>query len=522
MTSESASAMRLPVHRRPGWTLYRYIASESVRPSAFALIGLTAVVLTQELLGFSDLVVNRGLSGQAVALIALYKAVPILALIFPFAVLVGSLVALGRLGAHLEILALEASGVTAARLVWPFVAFASAMTVVAVALSVAVSPWTNRELDAAFEQISREQPWAQIRQGTVTRFGEWQLEAREVNAKGDQMEGILLWMPDVGQTIFAQQGALERADDGGVEIRLQQGTVVLSSDRGPQSLSFDRIVTRLPDGETLRRKADEQLAGLGLVDLVERARDFVGEPDSPLSVAKLELHRRFATPFATLVFGFLAVPLFLARPNFSRSGGGVLGMLCTLAYYGLAQFGQGLAQRGTIDAVGAAWLPNAVLALLAGALIVRARREGVLGHVFDRPQRALRVPEEGDATRPLRSSRYPLPRYVAARFMRLALLSFGVLLVAYLLIDIMERLEWFSRYQATGIEVLRFYSARTVLLASRIVPMALLMATALTVEPAGGRRRIDRHARLWDPGAARVDAGAVHRRAGRSGRCPVE
>ena len=58
---------------------------------------------------------------------------------------------------------------------------------------------------------------------------------------------------------------------------------------------------------------------------------------------------------------------------------------------------------------------------------------------------------------------------MAARFAKLALLSFAVLVVAYLLIDIMERLEWFSRYHATGIEVARFYSARVVLLASRVV-----------------------------------------------------
>ena len=49
----------------------------------------------------------------------------------------------------------------------------------------------------------------------------------------------------------------------------------------------------------------------------------------------LELHRRFAYPAATLVFGFLAVPLFVTRGNYSRSGGGVIGLVCTLAYYGL-------------------------------------------------------------------------------------------------------------------------------------------------------------------------------------------
>ena len=185
-------------------------------------------------------------------------------------------------------------------------------------------------------------------------------------------------------------------------------------------------------------------------------------------------------PFATLIFGVLAVPLFLVRTNFSRAAGGVLGLLCTISYYGLIQLGEGLAQRELIGVVAAVWLPNAILSLLAAVLIVRARREGVLGHSFDRPQhRTSRSANQ--KVRERRPRRYPLPRYIAGRFIRLAMLSFAILLVAYLLIDIMDRLAWFSLYHATGLEILRFYGARVVLLASRVIPMSLLVATALTV-----------------------------------------
>jgi lipopolysaccharide export system permease protein len=158
----------------------------------------------------------------------------------------------------------------------------------------------------------------------------------------------------------------------------------------------------------------------------------------------------------------------------------VLGLLCTISYYGLIQLGEGLAQSKLIGVEAAVWLPNAILSLLAAVLIVRARREGVLGHSFDRPQhRTSRLANQKVRERRPRS--YPLPRYIAGRFIHLAMLSFAILLVAYLLIDIMDRLAWFSRYQATGLEVLHFYSARVVLLASRVVPMSLLVAAALTV-----------------------------------------
>jgi LPS export ABC transporter permease LptF/LPS export ABC transporter permease LptG len=461
-------------------TLYRLVAKEALTPTFVALFGLTTVVLTQNLLELSDLFVNRGLSGATVSLIAFYQAIPTATLMLPFAVLMGCLVALGRMGADLEILALEASGVTAARLVWPFVAFASAMTLLSAGLSLSGAPWSSRSLDRVFVEISLEKPWSQIQQGIVTRFGDWRLEAREVNARGDRLKGILLWLPDVGQTVFARTGRIDTRDDGVTQISLQDGRVALSAKAGPKTITFDELTTHLPESGEILRTDKDKLSGLSLAELSESAKAHLSSSKREISRPTIELHRRFAMPLATLIFGVLAVPLFLVRTNFSRAAGGVLGLLCTISYYGLIQLGEGLAQREVIGVVAAVWLPNAILSLLAAVLIVRARREGVLGHSFDRPQhRTSQLANQ--KVRERRPRRYPLPRYIAGRFIHLATISFAILLVAYLLIDIMDRLAWFSLYHATGLDILRFYSARVVLLASRVIPMSLLVATALTV-----------------------------------------
>jgi lipopolysaccharide export system permease protein len=61
------------------------------------------------------------------------------------------------------------------------------------------------------------------------------------------------------------------------------------------------------------------------------------------------------------------------------------------------------------------------------------------------------------------------------------LLSFSALLVGYVLVDVLERLQWFARYHADLPTALQFYSLWIPVLASRVVPMAVLLATALTV-----------------------------------------
>jgi lipopolysaccharide export system permease protein len=476
-----------PKHRRPRATLYRYVALEALRPTAFALFGLTAIVLTTKVLEFSELVINRGVDGSAVAAILFFEAVPVAARMLPFAVLVGALFALGRMGADREILALEASGIAPARLTGPVVAFAGVASILALALGVEATPWSSRGLDAQLDAISREKPWANLRPGVVQRFGGWQLEAREVAASGDRLRGVMLWTAEIGETIFAQSGRLSAAD-GDVGIALEDGAVVLAHDGGVQYLRFSVLETKLPGGRILERQQSERILGFSLEELAAAAREFVPTGGNRLSHAGLELQRRFAYPLATLVFGFLAVPLFLTRAHGSRSAGGVMGLLCTLAYYGLVQLSEGLVQGGRVGPALAAWLPNLILAALALGLLVRALRERALGHPFDRNlARRLRrsVPGSGAELaapdREPRLHRHALPRYVARRFVQVAGLTFSVLFAAYLLIDVMDRLEWFARHGATGIEALRFYGARAPLLASRAVPMAILVATSLTV-----------------------------------------
>ena len=137
-----------PPGRSPGATLSRYVAREIWRPVCFALIGLTLIILIQDLLGFSDLVINRGVGMREVLGIAFAQAVPVAARMFPFALLVGTLVGLGRLGADREILVLEASGISASRLIGPVARFALAMTALSLLLSLLAAPAANRALDA--------------------------------------------------------------------------------------------------------------------------------------------------------------------------------------------------------------------------------------------------------------------------------------------------------------------------------------------------------------------------------------
>lgn len=464
-----------PAIRRPGATLSRYVAREALGPILIAVIGLTVVVLTRDLIGFTELVLNRGVGALEMGRITFYEAVQVATTVLPFAGLIGALVALGRLGADHEILALEAAGVSAARLSGPLGRLAILLAAVTAGLSLFGAPAAQRGLERALDRIARDQPWTQIRAGTVHRFGGWQLEAREVTARGDELHGILLWVPDIEETIFARGGRVGAAGDGSLQLELDTGILVLSPALGPRQFRFDRLVTVLPKSDEPGpwKSADP----LGALSLEALGRLAIGDR-APSEGVTREWNRRFATPVMAVLLGLLAAPLFLTRGHFSRAGGSVLGITVTVGTFALAQLGEGLAQAGVIGIAGGVWLPNAVLATLAAISFWHARREGVLRRLQRRISRggALRALP---GRRPTKTHRHALDRYVAARFLQLVALAFGAILTAYLMVDVMERLDWFARYGATGEEVARFYAARIPLLASRVVPMALMVGSAL-------------------------------------------
>jgi lipopolysaccharide export system permease protein len=504
MSSEQANG------RRPGRTLYGYLIHEMLVPAAFTLGGLTLLALTESLLDLSDLLINRGLGGRIVAGIAVCEAIPIASEMLPFSVLVGSLVALGRLSADGEIVALEACGVSARRLHGPVLASAAALALLGTALATLAAPAAERTFDTTMAAIAREHPGATIRAGAPSRFGDWRLQAREVSGRGDRMRGVVLWTPEIGETVFAERGALDPDPSGPTRITMENAMLVLATGKELRLFRFDTMSTLLPESESVIPDKDRSLlAAARIPELI--ATGWGGDPDSEEArAARVEMHRRFARPLATLFFGLLVMPIFLSRAASSRAGGGLMGLVATLGYYGLVQASNGMLKWGVNVAV-AVWLPDAVFAALGSGLFLWLGRPSVfawrmerrvrrrfrwprLGRIEERradPLHQTRMEREKQRERDrgvhrverrrIRTHRWALQRYVAGRFLSMLGLAFGVLLVGYLVIDILERLQWFARFNATAYEAVRFYGLRIPMLISRLIPMALLVATALTV-----------------------------------------
>lgn len=484
-----------------GRTLHRYVAWELVRPTVLAFGGLTVLLLTAELFGFSDLVINRGFGFGAIVQLMLFKVIILASRTLPFATLIGALVGLGRLKTDLEIMAIQTSGVSRQRFAAPVLTFATLMTGIGLLLTLFCAPWASRSLADLEQNIARDNPTTQLRAGETYTFGATRILAREVSSGGDQLSGVLLWTPAQenspgttfleGQTIFAQHAEVQSKGDGKTQLILSNG-ITMSPIRGSGgNTRFDTLWTSLPHptaelnssslpsslGHEEKKANLQQVSLRRLVDLSQLAELPLQSPDAQFAkLAQAEFHRRFSSPVASLILGLLAAPIALLSRTFSRAAGGVSGLIITVVYYGLVQFGDGLAQAGVLSPSIGVWLPNILVGGIAIILLW-----GNDGRLHWRGQNTRREKEQLFSSSGKGYKPYILQRYVARSYAFMLVLSFGFLFTGYFLVDMLERLQWFARYQAEFAEIVRFYCARSPLLAARMVPMSLLLATALTL-----------------------------------------
>jgi LPS export ABC transporter permease LptG len=464
-----------PRRHRLGRTIRRY----TVRQLAQAFVVIVAVfavaVLAAELVDYSDLVINRGFGASEVGTIALHRMVPVLARTLPFALLVAALTAVGRMGADRALLALEASGIPALRLSRPIVSFSLVVALVALAISWEVTPRMNRALNAAIGEAAARNPGGSLRGGFVASFGDWRIEAREVSSDGEHLRGVTAYAPPLGETLFARRGRFEEQVGGHARIVLEDGVFLMPVQGQLSQVRFEELDQEI-DLDAGSVHVVDPISAASAAELFESMR--AGASARERREAAAELHSRVAFPLSSALFGWIAVPLLLARgARVSRAGGAALGLATTIAYYGLVQAGYGLVRSESVPVAAAVWLPNALLAVCAGWLTLRVRR-GLLRESL-RTRLAIRRGHDRVSAAP-RSHRRILDRYVFSRFVELTLLCFAALLLAYLLIDVMDNLKWFTRYGSTPSEILRYYGARMPLLFSRVLPLALVAASALT------------------------------------------
>ena len=368
-----------------GKILHRYVFHEVLTPFLLGLGVFTFVLLITRLLKLIELVVNRGLPPTQILRLIAYLVPAFLEITVPMAMLLAILIAFGRLSADSELVAMRSSGLSLYQIVPPVALFVALSTIATGALAMYVRPQANANLKRALWEIVRTRATAGLRPQVFNdEFPGLVIYAEQIDGRTDRLLHVLISDerdPEQRNTVFAREGyMISDSEAQTVTLRLLAGTIHTSgeaaSDYRTDFESYDVNLDLREDlaGQTRKAEDPKELTLPSLWGLLERQR-----AAGDVSRAGLvELHRRFAIPFACVVFGLVGVPLGIAPARAVRSRGFAISLGMIFAYYILLSAGQGLAEQGTVPAWLGLWAPNLIFGALGVLFLREAGRERTL------------------------------------------------------------------------------------------------------------------------------------------------
>lgn len=330
--------------------LDRYLIREFVQ-STFAVLTVVLIVLLGG--AFADVLgdVARGKvpAGMLLAQLGLVflKWLP---MILPLAVMLGLMLAMGRLYRDAEMPVLVSVGVGPKRLLRPL-AWLAVPVVIGVGLcSLWLGPWADRVSARMIEEASRNLLVAGMEPGRFTELpGGGVIYVGGMSADNSEMQRVFVYRQKKQRfdVTTSQTGTLSVQNERDRYLRLADGFEVegpLADGRDFRLMRYAANEIRLPEEIAPRRKADAVELQSTLALLGDRRPE-----------ASAQLHSRIAPPLLTLAFVLLAVPLSRSPPRQPRQGNLAVGFLIYLFGIFLMMLGTQWLEDGKMPAMFGLW-----------------------------------------------------------------------------------------------------------------------------------------------------------------------
>ncbi|QIL21486.1 LPS export ABC transporter permease LptF [Thermomonas sp. HDW16] len=329
--------------------LDRYLSSEIAR-SVFAAL----VVLGMVSLGglFADLLGEMA-SGKVPPTLLLsqlgLRLVRYLPLILPLALLLGYLLALGRMYRDSEMYVLFAVGVGPRRLLRPVLLMAAPVLAIIALSSLWLGPWADRVARGMVVEANKNLLVAGLEPGRFTPLTNGGVAyAGTMSSDGTRLGRVFVYR-EKGERMdvaTAMNGVLYR-DEGARVLALEDGFRVDGPTTG-EGLNY-RLMRYARNEMLLPAPADERPAD----DPAFKPTMALLGDSSP--AANAQLHWRIAPPLLALAFVLLAVPLSRSSPRQARYGSMLLAFLAYLVGVFLMILGTQWLAEGKLPVVAGLW-----------------------------------------------------------------------------------------------------------------------------------------------------------------------
>lgn len=358
--------------------LSRYLLKEFLRVFLAALFGILTVYLCVEFLQKADDLIKYKATITQVAAYFLYGIPAMATQALPIAALIATLISLGNLSRHNEIIAMRAGGLSLAGIVIPVMIGGILVSAVGFINNEFIMPAYSAQANhiryveiekktqrAVFQQ---RQLWLRGPDNSIANIG-------LVVSERDRYEliGVNIYVLNADYTIRERITA-ERLvwRDGAWRLKnsrkyITAGDAIVMQ---PADGEIYNVVESPNDMGMIVKRSEEMNFG-ELWDYVRRLKT----SGYKAGRYEVDLYGKLAFPLSSLLMVMIATPLSIQRVRSGGTGKGfALAVLIAAVYWALMSAGRALGKSGALPPLEAAWLANVVFGIGSIIILVRMQR----------------------------------------------------------------------------------------------------------------------------------------------------
>jgi lipopolysaccharide export system permease protein len=323
--------------------------------------------------------INAFLYNQApIGLMASYflNKIPfILFQVAPAAILLATIITLGIMSRHNEIMAMKSGGISIWRIIGPMIGVVIILYFALLGLNEWVMPAANQKARAIRDQvIHKKKPIAVFKQSQIWIHSHQAIyNIKLYHPERDLLEGITVYRFDPAFRLVERIDARSARWQNGRWIFADASVTAFSQDGFPIRKSHPEFVLSLPETPSDFRIVDRNPEEMNFQELREYVRKI--ERDGYNSAKyRTAMYHCLSFPFIGVIMAILGIPIALRKERGAGIAVGVgFSILISFAYLIVYSFGLELGKAGTLPPFLAAWLGNFIFGMVGVYLFLSVR-----------------------------------------------------------------------------------------------------------------------------------------------------
>jgi LPS export ABC transporter permease LptF/LPS export ABC transporter permease LptG len=490
----------------------RYLLREIMTPFLIALALLTFALEIPPIIDSGEQLIAKGASWGVVTSMLLTLIPQSLGVTIPMALLIGILIALGRLSGDREVVALESCGVSPGRLLRPLLVFAVIATLATAYVMIVALPEANQAFRELTFRVVTTMAESEVKPRVFYQnFPNVVIYAREITPGVGWRDVVVAdnSAPDDPRLYLAKKGRiLIDSAKKTVQMVLEDGTthsVKLNEPDRYQLVQFRQTVIVLDPNSVFPRegpqKGDPEMT---IAELKARMAELQLDHKFPHNQI-MAIQRKFSIPAACLVFMLIALGLGASNRRDGKMASFVVGFGVVFVYYVLLYGAQAIAKAEVLPgwfAWLAVWIPNIAVGAWGAFLVVQRMgspdRPVQIALPFVRRRMApapTASPAAGVASTTsadrirvvIRIPHFAIPRpslldwYVLQQSLRVTVLAGAALLGLFYLSTFIDLSDHLFKGTASAVTILGYLWFETPQFSYYVIPLAVLMGALVVI-----------------------------------------